>query len=354
MIFLLLFQFLYLTNASAEADIYEKIKYYDKRIRPYEKERPTGVRVSYHIPNLDSVDEQAMDYRLSMFLRMRWKDPRLSWGNNTECKLQVHPDVMDKIWIPDLFFSNEKSARIHSMITNNTLLRVSNHGDVYVSIRLSLVLSCHLLLHRFPLDVQCCKIRAESFGYSTQDVVFEWTKIKPLDMASNLTLPQFTLLGSTYKSCTIRYARRGGNYTCLDATFILRRELGYYLIQMYIPSLLIVVLSWLGFWVNVDSTPARTTLGITTVWTISSMSSSENAASSLPKVSYVKAIDIWLMLCLTYVFAALLEFACANYLSRQSEGILYGRKLKARITLIARFSYLLISNTRANKSDIFF
>jgi hypothetical protein len=33
-----------------------------------------------------------------------------------------------------------------------------------------------------------------------------------------------------------------GNYTCLEASFILRRELGYYLIQMYIPSLLIVVL----------------------------------------------------------------------------------------------------------------
>jgi len=60
----------------------------------------------------------------------------------------------------------------------------------------------------------------------------------------------------------------------------------------------IINLSWLGFWFNIDATPARTTLGITTVWTISSMSSS--AASSLPKVSYVKAIDIWLSLCLTY------------------------------------------------------
>ena len=64
------------------------------------------------------------------------------------------------------------------------------------------------------------------------------------------------------------------------------------------------------------------------------------AASSLPKVSYVKAIDIWLMLCLTYVFAALLEFACANYLSRQSEGILYGRKLKVRYRMICQLSHL--------------
>jgi hypothetical protein len=84
MIILFFFQILYLSDASDEADIYEKIQYYDKRIRPFEKKAPLGVRVSYHIPNMDSVDEQAMDYRLGMFLRMRWKDPRLTWGNITE------------------------------------------------------------------------------------------------------------------------------------------------------------------------------------------------------------------------------------------------------------------------------
>lgn len=55
---------------------------------------------------------------------------------------------------------------------------------------------------------------------------------------------------------------------------------------------------------------------------------SSSAASSLPKVSYVKAIDIWLSLCLTYVFAALLEFAFANYLSRQSRGMLHSHTVK--------------------------
>ena len=33
-----------------------------------------------------------------------------------------------------------------------------------------------------------------------------------------------------------------GTYTCIEAQFILKREIGYYLIQIYIPSLLIVVL----------------------------------------------------------------------------------------------------------------
>ena len=59
----------------------------------------------------------------------------------------------------------------------------------------------------------------------------------------------------------------------LSAEFVLKREIGYYMIQIYIPSFLIVVLSWVSFWIAVDATPARVSLGITTVLTITSMRS---------------------------------------------------------------------------------
>lgn len=58
--------------------------------------------------------------------------------------------------------------------------------------------------------------------------------------------------------------------------------MGYYLIQMYIPSLLIVILSWVSFWINMDAAPARVALGITTVLTMTTQSS--GSRTSLPKV----------------------------------------------------------------------
>ena len=40
------------------------------------------------------------------------------------------------------------------------------------------------------------------------------------------------------------------------------------------------------------------------------------------RLQYIKAIDIWLSFCMVLVFAAVLEYAIANYLHRQSDGLL--------------------------------
>ena len=107
------------------------------------------------------------------------------------------------------------------------------------------------------MDIQVCRMRAESYGYNLNDVVFAWTIDKQIDMAENLTLPQFSIMGHRHISCTKVSCDKktetgpcrtpfqqytSGNYTCIEAQFILKREIGYYLIQIYIPSLLIVVL----------------------------------------------------------------------------------------------------------------
>jgi glycine receptor alpha-3 len=106
-----------------------------------------------------------------------------------------------------------------------------------------------------------------------------------------------------------------GNYSRLICEIQFVRSMGFYLIQVYIPATLIVAISWVSFWINRNAAPARVYLGITTVLTMTTLMGSVN--KELPKISYVKSIDVFLGTCFVMVFAALLEYAIVGYMAKR-------------------------------------
>ena len=82
------------------------------------------------------------------------------------------------------------------------------------------------------------------------------------------------------------------------------------MLQIYTPTLLVVVVSWTSFWISAQESVARLLIGLLVVPTMTTQSTGVN--STLPKVSYVKAIDTWLLVCLIFVLAALLEFVVVS------------------------------------------
>lgn len=52
-----------------------------------------------------------------------------------------------------------------------------------------------------------------------------------------------------------------GSYPRLSLSFKLKRNIGYFILQTYMPSILITILSWVSFWINYDASAARVALG---------------------------------------------------------------------------------------------
>lgn len=96
-------------------------------------------------------------------------------------------------------------------------------------------------------------------AYSSKSVVYEWQSKDSVTFVPGMTLSQFDLMGSPQKNLT--FERRNEEYSILQVSFNLQRNTGYFVIQVYVPCVLIVVLSWVSFWIHREATSDRVGLG---------------------------------------------------------------------------------------------
>ncbi|XP_016098943.1 gamma-aminobutyric acid receptor subunit beta-2-like [Sinocyclocheilus grahami] len=236
------------------------MKGYDIRLRPDFGGAPVAVGMNIDIASIDMVSEVNMDYTLTMYFQQAWRDKRLSY---TEIPLNLTLDnrVADQLWVPDTYFLNDKKSFVHGVTVKNRMIRLHPDGTVLYGLRITTTAACMMDLRRYPLDEQNCTLEIESYGYTTDDIEFYW---------------------------------RGGDGA---VTGVERIELPQFSIVDYKLISKNVVFS---------------TAGITTVLTMTTINT--HLRETLPKIPYVKAIDMYLMCCFVFVFLALLEYAFVNYI----------------------------------------
>ncbi|KAG7276408.1 hypothetical protein CRUP_002862 [Coryphaenoides rupestris] len=237
---------------------------YDIRLRPDFGGAPVAVGMSIDVASIDMVSEVNMDYTLTMYFQQYWRDKRLAYVG-IPLNLTLDNRVADQLWVPDTYFLNDKKSFVHGVTVKNRMIRLHPDGTVLYGLRITTTAACMMDLRRYPLDEQNCTLEIESCAY-----------------------PRLSL------------------------SFKLKRNIGYFILQTYMPSILITILSWVSFWINYDASAARVALGITTVLTMTTINT--HLRETLPKIPYVKAIDMYLMGCFVMVFLALLEYAFVNYI----------------------------------------
>ena len=72
------------------------------------------------------------------------------------------------------------------------------------------------------------------------------------------------------------------------------REIGHHLVQTFVPSFLVVALSWFSFWLGLEAIPGRVTLLVTSLLTITTLFT--GIKEGLPPVAYVK-VSLSVSLC---------------------------------------------------------
>ncbi|XP_074043241.1 gamma-aminobutyric acid receptor subunit rho-2 [Macrotis lagotis] len=276
---------------------------------------PVGVDVQ--VESLDSISEVDMDFTMTLYLRHYWKDERLSFPSSTNKSMTFDGRLVKKIWVPDVFFVHSKRSFTHDTTTDNIMLRVFPDGHVLYSMRITVTAMCNMDFSHFPLDSQTCSLELESYAYTDEDLMLYWKNgDESLKTDEKISLSQF-LIHKFHTTSRLAFYSSTGWYNRLYINFTLRRHIFFFLLQTYFPATLMVMLSWVSFWIDHRAVPARVSLGSTTVLTMSTIITGVNA--SMPRVSYIKAVDIYLWVSFVFVFLSVLEYAAVNYLTTVQE-----------------------------------
>ncbi|XP_074678545.1 gamma-aminobutyric acid receptor subunit alpha-2 isoform X2 [Strix aluco] len=254
---------------------------YDNRLRPGLGDSITEVFTNIYVTSFGPVSDTDMEYTIDVFFRQRWKDERLKFKGPMNI-LRLNNLMASKIWTPDTFFHNGKKSVAHNMTMPNKLLRIQDDGTLLYTMRLTVQAECPMHLEDFPMDAHSCPLKFGSYAYTTSEVTYIWTynasdSVQVAPDGSRLN--QYDLLGQTIGKETVKSST--GEYTVMTAHFHLKRKIGYFVIQTYLPCIMTVILSQVSFWLNRESVPARTVFGVTTVLTMTTLSIS--ARNSLPK-----------------------------------------------------------------------
>ncbi|VDK65517.1 unnamed protein product [Onchocerca ochengi] len=306
------------------------------------------VQVEVWVQEITTISDITSDFQLDIYISEMWLDPALDYSWMQPCKynLSLNSVLLEKLWTPNSCFINSKTADIHRSPFPNIFLMIYSNGSVWTNYRLKLQGPCTMDLTRFPFDNVTCSLTFESFNYNTDEVQMVWSPLGVSKMREKMELADYELTGIENLRKTEPYP--AGFWHELTMKFHFKRRAGWYILQAYLPTYLTICifekniniplklenghfwfsyqlvhslygyhsnLAWISFALGSKAIPARTMLGVNSLLAMTFQFG--NIIRNLPRVSYVKAIDVWMLSCMTFVFCSLLELAWIGYLSRE-------------------------------------
>lgn len=293
---------------------------YDNSVRPDFGGPPATVEVDIMVRSMGPISEVDMTYSMDCYFRQSWVDRRLAFQGGKET-LALSISMLARIWKPDTYFYNGKHSYLHTITSPNKFVRLYQDGRVLYSSRLTIKAGCPMNLENFPMDTQRCPLQFGSFGYTKRDVIYKWNSARQVAIAEDMKLSQFDLVANPTANYSAPPTVAHADYSMLLVYFHLQRHMGNFLIQVYGPCVLLVVLSWVSFWLNREATADRVSLGITTVLTMTFLGL--EARTDLPKVPYPTALDFFVFLSFAFIFATIIQFAVVHYFTKYGSGECY-------------------------------
>ncbi|HEG44098.1 MAG TPA: hypothetical protein ENH94_08625 [Phycisphaerales bacterium] len=262
---------------------------------------PTNVNFFVFVIDIDKIDGAAQSFTANVFVRLNWKDKRLAHAGG------VKTIPLTEVWNPDVLIVNRGGITQKSL---PEVVKVSADGTVTYIQRYTGPLSQPLKLSKFPFDQHDFTIQFVSPGATPQEVQFAPApairdpKIIGGAMYHELSLPDWKV---TEYTAEVRPYKPTEDIEVAGFVFefTAKRYTVYYVWQVIVPLILIVMMSWGSLYIDPSNAGAQ--IGVATSSMLTLIAYRFMLGNLIPRLPYMTRLDYFTLGSTFLVFLTLAE-----------------------------------------------
>jgi hypothetical protein len=306
---------------------------------------PTVVKVGVFLADILDLNEVDETFQIELVTVAEWDDPRLAFDpvvEGTETKLFQGQFQFNEVfagWWPQFVIVNEIGAGDISAIQ----IEVRPDGRVRFLEARNVTLETPMKLQPFPFDTQTLEARMVAFGNDSREVLLEVDQ-QMLGASEEhamengqVNIAQWSLLNLDMVAALSnqRYYGEVKPVSELIFTITLQRESASIVWKVILPLIILVLLMWAIFWMEVDNLSDRLNVAFIGILTI--VAYQFLIEGSMPRISYFTFTDTvllysFIVMCLSVLESLVLTSMCKA-----------GRKAAAeRVDHVARWAFPLV------------
>ena len=260
--------------------------------------RPVEVRTSFHLLDLQRIDDEAETFEFSGVLTLVWKDSRQAFDSAQEGVTEklyhgaYQFDELSPSWYPQVILAN--ASQIPE--TQGILLRVSPDGTCTLIQDLHAIAREELNLRRYPFDHQHLKAVFQVLGFNHGEVRLTGDPQPVTAETSRISVPQWRLesVGGSFSDLSAPYLGKERQASALIMSLKVKRQSFFVVRLVMIPLWIIVGLSWCVFWMDRASLVDR--MNVSFVGLLTAVAFQSMISEFMPHISYVTFINSFVSL----------------------------------------------------------
>ena len=271
--------------------------------RPAGGAGPTQISTEIWAVDISSIDSSQQSFTADIAVILRWKDARLAHTGTGAAHY-----ALDQIWTPGVGIANETSSVVRKLPES---VEVDAEGTVVYRQRYVGAFTQPLHLQSFPFDKQTFRLHLVAVRYSPAEVKFvpdqKWIEAglkQGGGISPSITLPDWTI--NKWDIKTLNYSLVPGiEYSGYIFEFTASRNVQHYILKVILPLILIVMMSWIVFWIDPRETSSQISVAITSMLTLIAYRFAID--SQLPRLAYTTRLDAFILTSTLLVFFCLIE-----------------------------------------------